>query len=101
QGIGRIAGGDRHIPAQAECVMLIHPGIVARLGAAGTGYTFELRSRKWVESPAFRAVLPRRRRAIERALALAPVEAGEMPTCERCPDNAIAVDVHSARRVTE
>src|SRR5208337_5528600 len=69
QGIGRIAGGDRHIPAQAERVMLIHPGVVARLGAAGTGHTLELRSRKWVESPAFRAVLPRRRQAIERAFA--------------------------------
>src|SRR5208283_5644221 len=100
QGIGRIAGGDRHIPAQAECVMLIHPGIVARLGAAGTGHTLELRSRKWVESPAFRTVLPRRRRSVERAFALAPVEAGEMPARERCPDNAVAVDVHPARRVS-
>src|SRR5262249_17417895 len=47
----------------------------------------------------FRTVLPRRGRAIERPLALAPVEAGEMSACQWHPDNAVAIDVHTARPV--
>ena len=43
-------------------------------------------------------MLPRRRRPVERSLALAPVEAGEMSAREDRPDYAVAIDVEPARR---
>ena len=43
-------------------------------------------------------MLSRGRRALQRTLALAPIEAREMSARQDRPDNALAVDVHAARR---
>src|ERR1700722_16942708 len=70
-----VSGGDRHVLAQAERVVLIDPGVIARFGAAGFGLAdaFELRPRQAIERPALGAVLAGRGRAVE-DFALAPVE---------------------------
>ena len=99
QRIVSVAGGDRHIVAETERVELIDPGVVARLGAARSGHALELRARIRIERPAFGAMLAGRRRPVERPLAFSPVEAGEMTACQRSPDDAIAVDIHAARRI--
>src|SRR5688572_17062044 len=89
-----------HVRTQTERVELIDPRLVARLHASLIRYALELREGLSVERPPFGTVLPRRRRTVELSGALAPVEAGEMPTRERRPDDAVAVDVHSARGET-
>src|SRR4029434_10629835 len=99
QRISKIAGGERHVPAQPEDVVLINPSVIARLGAPRVCHALELRSRKWVERPTFRTVLSRRGRAVKRPVALAPVEAGEMSACQWHPDDAVAIDVHAARPI--
>ena len=38
-------------------------------------------------------------RAVERALALAAVEAGQMSAAQRDPGDVVAVDIHAARRI--
>src|SRR2546427_742768 len=43
--------------------------------------------------------LPGGARAVERSLTLAPVETREMSARERRPDDALAIDVHAARRI--
>src|SRR5207237_8954703 len=86
-------------PAQSEGVVLIHPRVIARLGAARVGHALQLRSGERIERPAFGAVLARGARAVERSLALAPVETREMSARERRPDDAFAIDVHAARGI--
>src|SRR5437879_9789176 len=73
QRIGSISGGERDVAAQAEGVVLIHPGVVAGQGAARVHHALELRSGEWIERPAFRTVLSRRGRTVERPVAFAPV----------------------------
>ena len=80
--------------------MLIDPGVVGRLATAVISDAAELRSRQWIERPAFGAMLAGRVRAVERAFALAAVERPEMPAGERGPRDALTVDVATARRVT-
>ena len=84
--------------AEAERVELVDPGVVARLGAARIGDAFQLRQRLGIERPAFGAVLAGRRRPVQRPLALAAIEAGQVAARERRPDDAVAIDVHAARR---
>src|SRR6266513_1546059 len=99
QRVVGVAGRDRRIAAQSEGVVLIHPRVIARLGAARVGHALQLRSGERIERPAFGAVLARGARAVERSLALAPVETREMSARERRPDDAFAIDVHAARRI--
>src|SRR5262249_9952888 len=100
QRIRIVTGGDRNILAQPERVVLIDPGVVARLGTAGFGRADigELRPGQRIERPALRAVRSCCSRAIEH-LALAPVEGAHVAAGERHPDDAVAIDVHAARRV--
>src|SRR5262249_37347754 len=67
---------DRDVLAKPHRVVLVHPGVVARLGAP---VLEALEGRPWilVEREAFGAVVAGRARPIERTLALAPVEADE------------------------
>src|SRR5437762_5125471 len=73
-----VAGRDGHVLPQPERVELVDPGVVARLDAALIEHALELRPGERIERPALRAVLARRRRAVERAFAFAPVEAREV-----------------------
>ena len=79
QSLRQIAGRNRRILAGAKRVEAINKVVIRRVGAAVLHRSFVVRTREWIERPALRAVLPRRGgRAIERALALAAVEAREM-----------------------
>ena len=99
--LGQIAGRKRHVLADTQHVEPIDEVIVRRVGAAVLHRSLVIRTRERIERPAFRAVLPSRGgRAVERALALAAVEAGVMSAREHRPDDALAVDVHAARRET-
>src|SRR5438132_12223666 len=100
QRVVLVAGGERHVLAEAKRVVLIDPGVVGRLATAVISDAAELRSRQWIERPAFGAMLAGRVRAVERAFALAAVERPEMPAGERGPRAASTVDVATARRVT-
>src|SRR6185437_2705200 len=86
QRVVLVAGRDRHVLAEAERVVLIDPGVVARLGAvlADAG---KARTRILIETPAFgTGVTGRGGRAVERAFALAAIELAEMARAERHPD---------------
>src|SRR5215831_3960156 len=73
-----IEGGrrDRNVLAKPHRVVVVHPGVVARLGAPVLE-AFEGRSRVLVGGKAFGTVVAGRARPVERTLALAPVEADE------------------------
>src|SRR5256885_17267850 len=86
-----VAGGDGHVPPQTERVELIDPGVVARLGAAGLGHVLQLRAGERIQRPALGAVRARRRRSVERALALAAIEAGHVAARQRRPHDALAI----------
>src|SRR4029077_6904251 len=91
-----IGGRDRYVIAETDRVVLIDPGVVARLGAvvADAGKT---RARIFVESPAFRAMVAGCARAVERTFAFGAIEAAEMTAGERNPDHALGIDVAAAR----
>src|SRR5439155_20240532 len=79
----------------AERIVLIDPGVVARLCAvlsdalkAGTGVL--------IKRPAFGAVIAGGLRPVERSLALSPVEACQMAARERRPHDTLLVDVSAA-----
>src|SRR6266567_4343857 len=67
---------DRDVLAKPHSVVLVHPGVVARLGAP---VLEPLEGRSWVlvGGKAFGTVVSGRGRPDERTLALAPVEADE------------------------
>src|ERR1700682_1384261 len=75
---------DRHVVAEPDRVVLIDPGVVARLGAV-VADALEARAGILVERPAFRAMIAGRFRAVERALAFRAIEAAEMAAGERYP----------------
>src|SRR4029453_11384192 len=98
QGLGSVPGVDRDVGAEPERVELIDPRVIAAFDAAGLVQAFELRQRLGIERPAFWAVLARGARPVERTLALAPIEAGEMAARQRGPVDAVSIDVAAARR---
>src|SRR5712671_4148684 len=93
--IEKIAGDNREIFAKAECVVLVHPRVVTRLhtelrklGKSGPGQI--------VKGPAFGTVIAGGLRSIQRCFAFATIEFTELPTGERHPDDALAIDVGAA-----
>src|SRR5262249_42581886 len=95
QRIREITGTDGGVRAQAQDVVLVHPGIIGRLG--GTVPAGERGSWDGIERPAFGAqVALRRSWPVQGSLALAPVEASHVATRQRHPRHALAVDVHAA-----
>src|SRR2546426_713097 len=95
QAVVQIGGGHRHIVAEAERVVLIDPRVVARLRTV-IADSLEARAGIFIEGPALGAMIAGGFRAVERALAFSPVEAGKMAACERRPNNALFVDVSAA-----
>src|SRR5690606_13639663 len=77
-------------------VELVHPRVVAAFAAAGATHVTELRKRLGVEAPALRAVLTGRAGTVERAAALAPIEARHMTAGQRRPVHAVAIHVTAA-----
>src|SRR5207245_10417769 len=72
-----IGGRHRHILAKSECIVLVDPGVIARLGTVLAG-ACKARARVLVERPPLRTMLASRGRPVERPLALAPVEARQV-----------------------
>src|SRR5580693_1499585 len=99
QAVVEIAGGDRHIVAEPERVVLVDPGVIARLGRV-IADAFKTRARIFVERPAFRTMIAGCVRAVERAFAFAAIEAAEMAAGERHPDHAFTVAIAAARAKT-
>src|SRR6202030_1311562 len=77
QAVVEIGGGDRDVVAEAQRVVLVDPGVIARLGGV-IADAFEARARIFVERPAFRTLIAGGVRTVERAFAFAAVEAAEM-----------------------
>src|SRR5215831_10930822 len=93
-----VTSRQRDVVAEAGGVLLVDPGVVARLGAAVFGNVFELRSRERRQRPAFRTQLAfGGLRSVEWALTLATVEGAKMSARQRHIGDAIAVDVEAAR----
>src|SRR5580700_5688312 len=90
---------DRHVVAEPDRVVLIDPGVVARLGTV-VADALETRAGIFIERPALRAMIAGRLRSVERALALAAIESTKMAARQRYPDHAFAVDVAAARAKT-
>src|SRR6516162_4412904 len=83
-----VGGGHRNVLAKPERVVLVDPGVVARLSAI-VAETLEAGAGILVEAEAFRAVVARRLRAVQRALALATIEADQVSTRSRPPHYAV------------
>src|SRR6478736_2782240 len=95
QTVVEVAGRYRHVLAEPERIVLIHPGVVARLGAV-LADAVEPGPGILVDRPALRAMIAGRGRAVERAFAFRSVEAAEVPAAERNPDHAFGVDITTA-----
>src|SRR5262245_47559182 len=95
EAVVEVGGGHGNVLAEPQRVVLVDPGVIARLGAV-IAEAFEAGARILVEAPAFRAVVAGGVRAVERALALAPVEAHEMAARGRSPRDAVLIDVAAA-----
>src|SRR6266568_2021493 len=95
EAVVEVGGGHGNVLAEPQRVVLVDPGVIARLGAV-IAEAFETGAGILVEAPAFRAMVAGGVRAVERALALAPVEAREMAARERPPRDAVLVDVAAA-----
>src|SRR6266446_1878136 len=95
EAVAEIGGGHRYVLAKSEGVVLVDPGVITRLGAVLTD-TFEARAGILIDRPALRAMIAGGVRSIERAFALAAVEAAEVATRQRRPDHAVLVDVAAA-----
>src|SRR6516225_1954473 len=91
-----VGGGDRNVLAEPDRIVLVDPGVVARLGARVLK-TFEARPRILVEPEAFGAVIAGRIRPVERTLALAPIEADQRAIRARPPNHPVLVDVAAAQ----
>src|SRR5215471_5017263 len=76
EAVIEVGGRDRDVLAKPYRVVVVHPGVVARLGAP---VLEALEGRTWVlvGGKAFGTVVAGRARPVERTLALAPVEADE------------------------
>src|SRR2546428_3898890 len=95
QAVVEIGGRHRHVGPEPEGVVLVDPGVVARLGAVLPD-ALEAGARILIEGPALRAVVAGGLRPVERPLALAPVEAADVAAAERRPYDALLVDVGAA-----
>src|SRR5687768_5691142 len=78
--LGLVACVDRDVLAKAEGVELVYPGVVAAFATPRAGDVPELRKGLGVEGPPLRTVLARGAGPVERALALASVEARNVAT---------------------
>src|SRR5262249_30497159 len=90
-----VGGRDRNVLAKSHSIVLVHPGVVARL----SGPVLEaLESRAWVLviRETFGAVIAGGSGPIERTLAFAPVEADKSAVRARPPKDAVLVDVAAA-----
>src|SRR5262249_57228018 len=74
QSVHEIGGRHRHVLAEAECVVLIDPAVVARFGAV-LADPFEAGPRILVQRPALRALIAGRIGSVERTFAFAAVGA--------------------------
>src|ERR1700722_12944950 len=99
EAVALVRSRDRHVVAKSDRVVLIDPGVVARLGAV-VADALEARARIFVERPAFRAMIAGRFRSVERAFALTAIESAEMAAGQRHPGHAFAVDIAAARTKT-
>ncbi len=95
EAVAEVGGRHRDVLAEPERVVLVDPGVVARLRRC-CRRALEARARIAVERPALGAVIAGRVRAVERALALAAIEAHEAAARRRAPDDAVLVDVAAA-----
>src|SRR3954454_13897517 len=68
-----VGGGDRDVLAEADRIVMIDPGVVARLGA-GVFEALKARPGILVIGEAFRTVIACRTRSVERILAFAAIE---------------------------
>src|SRR5262249_39978865 len=99
QRIRKIAGADRNVLTQAENVVLIDPRVVRALGGALSA------SEGWpgnrIERPALGAQVPfRGTRSIERPLALAAIEAGDVSARQGDPCSPLSIDVEPAHSIS-
>src|SRR5687767_14069378 len=98
EAVVEVGGRHRDVLAQAEGIVLVHPCVIARLGAV-LAQSAEAWPWVLVERPPLRAMVPGGLGAVQRALALAPVEADEMAARARAPQHAVPVNVSAAYAV--
>src|SRR6195952_2016520 len=77
EAVTEIGGGHRYVLAKSERVVLVHPGVIARLGAV-LADAFEAGAGILMERPALRTMIAGGVRTIERTFALAAVKAAEV-----------------------
>src|SRR4051812_11207151 len=90
-----VGGGDRDVFAEADRVVVIDPGVIARLGARALE-PFEAGTRIFEVGEALRAVIAVCIRPVQRVLAFAAIEADQAAVRARAPEHAVLVDVAAA-----
>src|SRR5262249_45056399 len=90
-----VGSRDRNVLAKANRVVLVDPGVVARLDASVLE-AFEARSGIFVEFPAFRTVIAGCCWTVERSLSQTPIETDEVSAGLRSPRDSVRVDVAAA-----
>src|SRR5262249_31602875 len=87
-----VGGRDRNVLAKSHSIVLVHPGVVARLRAPVLE-ALESRARVLVICETFGAVIAGGSGPTERILAFPPVKADASPVRVRSPNDAVLVDV--------
>src|SRR5690348_3943561 len=95
QAVVEVAGRHGHIIAEAEDVVLVHPGVVTRFRAVISD-ALEAGSRISIEGPPFRTVIAGGFGAIQGPFAFAAVKAAEMAAGKRYPHDAFRIDIAAA-----
>src|ERR1700716_4240183 len=79
EAVTEIGGGHRYVLAKSKRVVLVDPGVIARLSAVLTD-TFEARAGIRIDRPTLGAMIAGGVRPVERTFALAAVKAAEVTT---------------------
>src|SRR5207247_1127942 len=91
KAVVEVGGGDRNVLAETQRVVLVDPGVITGLGAGLLA--LEARAGIAVEGKALGTVIAGRIGSVERAFALAAVEADQAAVRGRTPHDAVLVDI--------
>src|SRR5947208_8852609 len=98
KAVVEVGGGDRNVLAETQRVVLVDPGVITGLGAGLLA--LEARAGIAVEGKALGTVIAGRIGSVERAFALAAIEADQAAVRGRTPHDAVLVDITAADAIS-
>ena len=88
QAVVEVARRDWNVIAKPERIMLVHPGVIARLRAV-VADACKAWAGEFVERPALRAMIAGRRRPVQRTFAFGAIETAQVSAGQRYPDHPL------------